>query len=315
VIQLGDAYWLHESTNVWAFRHGNSGTGIGIQHALPRLLWGAGLLFRRVFVAPDVALPVLTTAGLVGLFAMREHRAFLAALWVLQLGLVVLLAASGAHLAGTTHDVLRARRYLLVETVSLVALLSAARTAPSRLRLGLSALLLIGNAWSLVHLARFMRSTRPPQYSLPAVESVESVGWIDRAAIAWAEGLAGRVLAGERVVVLHSQHCPSENFTNPAGTLERIYLTVGHARFVESVLALPTPRCRYACLPLRSMEATSAELGRLEPEQAVDLDTTCAGEMKPALALLRSRFALVTANPGERFARFVVRPKPATSPP
>jgi hypothetical protein len=309
-VQIGDAYLLHETTNVWAFRHGNSGTGIGIQHALPRLAWGAGLLFQRVFIAADIALPILTTAGAISLFFLREHRAFLAALWVTQLGLVLLLSASGAHVAGTTHDLLRSRRYLLVETVSLVAILSALRTVPFRLRLGLVVFLAAGNVWALVHLARFMRDTKQPQYSLPAVESVESVGWIDRAAIAWADELARRVRSGERVVVLHSQNCPSENFTNPAGTLERIYLTVGHERFVESVVALPAPNCRYACLPLPTMDAALAELGRLVPEQIVDFDTSCKSEMEPALTLLRSRFELVTLNPGQRFARFALRPKP-----
>jgi hypothetical protein len=309
VVQIGDAYWLHETVNVWAFRHGNVGAGIGIQNAFPRILWGAWHVFRRVFVAPDIALPILTTAGAISLFFVREHRAFVAALWVAQLGLFVLLAASGAHVAGTTHDVLRARRYLLVETVSIVALLSAARTARPGFRVALVVMLAGGNVWALVHLARFMRDDRPIRFSLPAVESVETVGEIDVAVNAWGDELARRVLAGERVVVLHSQACWSEDFSNPVGTLERIYLTVGHERFRRSVLAFPAPKCRYACLPLPTTDAVMAELARIGPDQPVDIDVSCAAPMKDALALLGSRFELVRQDGGGRFARFALRPR------
>jgi hypothetical protein len=307
-VQLADAYWLHETTNIWAFRHGNPGTGIGLQHAFPRLLVGAADVFRRVFVTSDIALPILTTAGAASLFLVREHRALLAALWLLQLGLVVLLAASGAHMAGTVHDLLRSRRYLLVETISLVAILSAARTAPARLRVALVALLAAGNAWALAQLVAFTRDDTLPRYSLPAVASIESVGWIDVASIAWADELAARVLAGERVVALHSQECPSENFTNPQGVLERIYLRVGHERFAESVVAFPIPVCRYACLPLPAPQVVMAELGTTGLGQTIDLDTACVPKMEAALELLKSRTGLVVLNPGRRFARLTLRP-------
>src|SRR5439155_13673805 len=135
-------------------------------------------------------------------------------------------AGSGA--AGG-EDLLRARRFLLVDGFSVAAVLAAGRNARASVRGLLLTLLLAGNAWTLWELARFVTAPRgPTAFTLPGVFSAESVGLVDRPAVAWAEGLARRARAGERLVVLQSQACPTEGFTNPTGVLERLYLRLGH---------------------------------------------------------------------------------------
>jgi hypothetical protein len=315
VVQITDAYWLHETTNLRAFRKGHVGAGVGLQNALSRVLDGGAQLFHRVFVVRDIALPIVTTAGLASLVLLREHRAFLTAAWLLQLGLVVMLSASGADDAGTRLDLLRSRRYLLVETVSILAILVAARTM--RASWGYHLLLpflCLGNIWSLEHMRRFMRDERPARFSLPAVESIESVGMVDIANAAWVDELATRVKAGERVILLHSQACRSENVTNPEGTLERLYLSVGHRRFTQQVVAFPKAVCRYVCLPLPSVEAVRSELAALPTGTIVELDMRCHDTMRPELDALRSHFNVVTLNPGHRYARLALEPKGAPPP-
>jgi hypothetical protein len=141
-LTTGDAYWWHQSSNLLVFRRGSLGAGMGIQHAFPFVFTGAAEVFRQVYVTQAMALPILLTAGALSLVVLRQHRAFLTALWLAQLALVILLAASGA-------DLLRARRFLLVEGMSLVVLLAALRTVGPAWRRSLIGLLLVGNAWAL----------------------------------------------------------------------------------------------------------------------------------------------------------------------
>src|SRR5207247_6446116 len=142
----------------------------------------------------------------------------------------------------------------------------------SVLRLLLS-LLLSGNAWALWVHARFVTAPRGPNaFTLPGVVSAESVGLVDRPAVAWAEGLPRRGRAGERLVVLQSQACPTENFTNPTGVLERLYLRLGHAAFRARVVALGVPQPRYVTVPVVHLRPV---LATLRPGQAIDLDTSC----------------------------------------
>src|SRR2546427_10940872 len=107
------------------------------------------------------------------------------------------------------------------------------------------------NVWGLWGLARFVPAPRGPNaFTLPGVFSAEGVGLVDRPAVAWAEGLARRARAGERVVVLQGQACPTESVTNPIGVLERLYLRLGHAAFRARVVALGVPQPRYVTVPV-----------------------------------------------------------------
>ena len=116
-------------------------------------------------------------------------------------------------------------------------------------------------------------------------------------------------------MLLYNLGCYSESFTNPVGVLERLYLGLGHERFVQSVFVFGSERCRYSCLPIRPQAEFSSFLQTLPRETAAYYDTECARtgghgkDVTQQLALLRERFTGVDAPGGGRFQRFALTPE------
>jgi len=302
--------WLWPSSNIIAFGRGNRGAGVGLFHAWPFLPEGAARLARAMTGNPPLIVPILAVAGVLALRWAGPARSVLVATWAFQLGLVLLLAAGQQG----GEDLLRARRFLLVDGLSVAAVLAAGRNARASVRGLLLTLLLAGNAWTLWELARFVTAPRgPTAFTLPGVFSAESVGLVDRPAVAWAEGLARRARAGERLVVLQSQACPTEGFTNPTGVLERLYLRLGHAAFRARVVALGVPQPRYVTVPVVDLRHV---LGTLRPGQAIDLDTSCRDVFADAWHELERHFRLapVDNSPAGRFRQFRLGEPAETNP-
>ena len=292
--------WLWPTSNMIAFGRGNAGAGVGLLHAWPLLPEGAARLARAMTGNPPLIVPILAVAGVLALRWAGPARSVLVATWAFQLGLVLLLAAGQRG----GEDLLRARRFLLVDGFSVAAVLAAGRNGRALVRGLLITVLLAGNVWALWGLARFVTAPRGPNaFTLPGVVSAESVGLVDRPAVAWAEGLARRGRAGERLVVLQSQACPTENFTNPTGVLERLYLRLGHAAFRARVVAFGVPHPRYVTVPVVDLRHV---LGTLEPGQLIDLDTSCRDVFAPAWRKLKRHFRLapVGDSPAGRFRQF-----------
>jgi hypothetical protein len=172
------------------------------------------------------------------------------------------------------------------------------------------ALLLVGNVWALVDAARFVSAPRTDvAFTLPGVKSDEGVGLVDRPLMAWVEELAKRARAGDRVIVLQGQYCPSENFTNPVGVLERLYLRLGHEMFRSRIVAVATDEPRYVTVPVVDIRTV---LDTLAPGEIVDLDRTCSESMTDVWEALTSRFYLTPlgTTPAARFAQFRLEPLP-----
>jgi hypothetical protein len=55
---------------------------------------------------------------------------------------------------------------------------------------------------------------------------------------------------GAQLVLVYNFRAYPENTTNPQALLERLYLRLGHARFVEDVHVFGNQSCRYSCLPI-----------------------------------------------------------------
>ncbi|MFN8545020.1 MAG: hypothetical protein U0807_12570 [Candidatus Binatia bacterium] len=300
--QMAAAQWLWPSANMIAFGHGNVGAGVGIPHALPLLPAGAARLAEALFGSAPLIVPVLTITGAVALRWAGSARRVLTISFLVQLGLVLLLAAAGPGL-------LRGRRFQVVEGLSLAAVLAAGRSAPPRVRAVLVALLLAGNVWTMIDLATFART--PPAsraFSLPGVASAEGVGVVDRPAVRWAEALVRRARAGGRIVVLHGQQCPCEDVTNPAGVLERLYLRLGHETFARQVIAVGVEGPRYVTVPVVDVRTV---LDTLAPGQLVDIDSTCRAAMGEAFRELEARFVLEPTGGGlpPRFPQFRLVPR------
>jgi hypothetical protein len=295
-------WWIWPSANMKAFGHGGVGAGLGLVQAWTSLPEGITRLGAAMWGPDPLIMPVLTVAGAIGLAWAGARRNLLAAVWVVQLGLVLLLAASGT-------DLLRPRRFQIVEGISMIALLAAMPRAPGGIRAALLALLLAGNAWALVDVVRFVQAPRGLYpFSLPGVESPEGVGTVDREAVEWARVLAVRARAGERVVLLHSQACPSEDVTNPAGVLERLYVSLGHETFRDRVVAVEVAGPRYVTVPVVDVRAT---LDTLVPGMIVELDGTCEPKMQEVMGALATRFDLQRLSDDTRFVRFRLAPPSA----
>ena len=89
-------------------------------------------------------------------------------------------------------------------------------------------------------------------YTVPAVEVV------------WYLEMRTRVEAGEKLLLIYNLSAYPENTTDWAGTLERLYLYLGHKQFVNSVFAFGSTLCRYACLPIRPLEELEGFLDDIE---------------------------------------------------
>lgn len=108
--------------------------------------------------------------------------------------------------------------------------------------------------------------------------------------------------------------------TNPEGLLERLYLSLGHQRFVRSVFVFASESCRYSCLPIFPLTDFETFLDgvRLDgPTPPATLtayyDQRCKGmgndakEADTMFAIIRQRSQIRPVSPsGARFLRFTI---------
>lgn len=312
-LQLYDVLFLHRTANMqaFAFRRGGAG-GSTLPLDLEGLARG-GRHLAESFAGLGLDLPVLVGLGLASLLWLRRDRRLLLAMLAIQLGLVLLLAMG---------DLLYPRRFLMVTGYALVCVTCAYRDAgPSRRRLLIS-VLLVGNLWQGAELVRFIRSPLPARrqvYVLPFLQARDTVGSVFVPEIDWFRSLRRRAERGERLLLLYNFDCYPENYTNPVGILERLYLSLGHERFVRSIIVFGSQPCRYSCLPIRPLadfdhfldeirpngETPPATLGVYYAESCTHLDT--GQEPTAMLATMQERFRMTRRSPPDAsFLRFTI---------
>jgi hypothetical protein len=301
-------------------------------YSVEGILEGLRIVASMTFVQQYLDLPVLVAAGLVACLVPSRRRLMVAALLALQILMVAVVAVS---FPGASH--VRPRRFVMVDCYALVlvALLvadaAAAASRPLRLvRTTVVALLVMGSAWQLLDLARFVATPFPREsgrfaftlpYSQSQVDYMVSVEIVD-----WAEELVERVQRGERLVLAYNLDAYDENITNPSGVLERLYLRVGHDAFVRSVLVFGSHDCRQStCLPIRplvDLEPALDELRRGGPQALAHLTGYAVkqlasdgplflAERARILGALERRFDLQWQGPeAARFRRFSLAPRP-----
>lgn len=207
--------------------------------------------------------PVLLVLGLFSLFFLKSNRWFFLSLLLFQIGLVVALGMQGA-------DLLRPRRFLLVEFYCLVAVVgmlcrpAAASRFGERPRVVLVAFLLLGNVWQIVNLVQYMKlPVEQQRYPMPFTFS-QADYFVPAAEVKWVLELRSRVEAGEKLLLVYNFSSYPENTTDPAGALERLYVSLGHQRFVDSIFVFGSTPCRYSCLPVRPLETLEAFLDGIQ---------------------------------------------------
>jgi hypothetical protein len=260
--QLWDS-WRHPSFNTARYSHLGFGSDAGT-----RLIE----LGSRIFVERYLDIPVLFAVGILSVVFVKRHRLFWTSILTVEVGLVVLLALNTGILQGVGN--VWPRRFLLVEFLCLAATAAAYHDRPGWWRRLVLGLLLAGNVWQLVDTWRWSRQpldqeAKGNDFPLPfahtTLDFVVPFGAVD-----FAHAIVREVMDGKKVILIYNLWSYEENMTNPAGVLERIYLALGHDRFMESVLVFGSQTVRYNTFPVRPMTELEPFLQQMtEPERFV----------------------------------------------
>ena len=222
------------------------------------------LLGTRLVSKPFIDLPMLYISAFLSLLLMRRHRLFWGALIACHVGLIVWLGISTGLLQGPSG--VWPRRVLFATWLCLAAVVACYRSGYGRsLLLGL---LLIGNVWQLSDTIRWSREplrrpgawfgfTLPFTYS--KIDSMVHFNIVD-----WAMTMRADVEAGRRVILLYNLSSYYENRTNPVAVLERLYLGLGHRRFMRNVLVFGSVTKRWSTFPVRPLSEIDSVIRDLD---------------------------------------------------
>lgn len=256
---------------IWAHRGSNLEVVLGGSYRLRDFASGAANLFDALLVDPRLDLSVLPLLGVAALCYVKRHRFLVVAGLASQVALLLLLAARGP-------EFLFPRRYLTTACYCVVAVALAVRESLERpgsgrlLRRGLLAGLVAGNLWQIGDQAAFFR--RPYRENGPPLPYTAAPDYTVRpSSTRFARHIAAEVRRGQHVLLVYGFRVPSESIMDPAAVLERLYLDLGHDRFVRSVHVFSSKGCRYDCLPIRPLrelrpflDALAEGRGTLRPE-------------------------------------------------
>jgi hypothetical protein len=205
----------------------------------------------------------LVPLGLVAVAFTGKRRWFWMAVIGAQIVLLWLLAANTGPLQGV--GCVWPRRALLLMFLCLAALLAACSEAP-RLRPWIRIALLTAAALQLTDTALWAR--RPLNgsgngeegFTLPYTETWIPLErghrtYLDYTTpffmVDWYLEMRDAVDRGEKILLLYNSTSYDENFTNPAAVLERLYLHLGHQRFVDQVFVFDGTNGHWDAVPVR----------------------------------------------------------------
>jgi len=200
--------------------------------------------------------PTLPALGLVGALLAGRRRNLALALWLFSFALLGTVSVS--------HQLWPRRTPLFLWT-SLACLLAGLRER-AWLRPIAVVLLVITTAAQLAGMARHSASVRfenAARYPVPGMAGGEGAGIVEPLAVRWVNEIVRRVRSGQTVVLLDDLTCYPENWTNPVGVPEQLYVRLTPAEWRDRLYAISeTPLwCRYDCLPAHP----SSELPELLP--------------------------------------------------
>lgn len=308
--------WMHPSVNVtrWSIELPPEGLVAFLPAFASRVFWQA-----------QIDSPLFVGLGCLALPFVRRNRWLAWGSFALQATLILVLASNGL-------DGVWPRRSLMLLFCLLWGIVAAYQDLGVRGRRILVVLLLGANLWQLAATARWAREPLVPPgrdwgYSLPHVySSVEQM--VPLLSVDWYHALRADVDAGRKVLVLYDLSAYDENHTNPSGVLDRLYLHLGHRRFVQSVLVFGDTPCRWNCLPIRPRHEAPGVVEGLghAPDVVVHAFEHVADspqfreEMAEVRRAIERHYALrqlgewiTSPSGGERFARFTLAPRRVSS--
>ena len=207
---------------------------------------------------PDT--PILLPLALVAALLLQRDRL----LWWGLLALQVMLMAWLALTEGP--DKLWPRRLLLLDSVALLIVAVAATQRPRWRPLVLGALA-IANVWQLAETVAWVRAPRDPEgkgFSFPLPYTHTTLDYmVDLPTTAWTDEIQRDIDAGKRIILIYNMNAYTENATNPTAVPERLYLRLGHERFLDTVLMFGSSDVRQHPFPVRPMETLDPVLGAI----------------------------------------------------
>ena len=198
-------------------------------------------IIKHAFSLDLITIPLL---GLISLPFLKKNRLFFAGILLSQWALVILLG-----FYGITH--LRARRFILVDFYSVILILTLIKNWMS-LNIARTAIivsvLFLGNTYQFYNLYNF--TTTPIQeqrFALPFTESKADyhIRPIYEDA---AQEIYNLVKKDKKIIMVYNYATYAENNTNPEGLPERLYLKLGHKKFIESIFIFSDLRRIYTRL-------------------------------------------------------------------
>ncbi|MGR3218664.1 MAG: PA14 domain-containing protein, partial [Candidatus Anammoxibacter sp.] len=322
---------------LWKYSGGNVGFFTNVDQPGVDIVWSAFTKFvEALFVLQRLDIPVLFITGIISLFFFKRDKWFLFVLFLAQVGLVLLLAVKGS-------DMLRPRRFLMVECYCVVLVVCMFRESGMTKsfwrisKIGIVCLLIFGSVWQLLHLLHYVeKPVYTRRHPMPFTYS-QADYFVQSAEVNWCLEMRSRVDSGEKLILVYNLLAYPENSTDPAGVLERLYLYLGHDRFMRSVFVfgskadlgykLPTGavQSRYSCVPVRPLHELEDFLdgirqdGVMRPEmftcyylqhQHSDHKTVFASDAAMIFEEIRKRFAIKLESPKEaKFMRFKIAEK------
>jgi hypothetical protein len=267
---------------------------------------------------PDT--PVLIPLALVSLLLVRRDRL----LWVGLLGFQV---ASVVWLALQQNpSAIWPRRVLLLDSIAALVVLVAASDRP-RLRPLIVLVLAAANVWQLTETIAWVRAPRDPEHNgwvfpLPYTHTTLDYQ-VPLASVAWADEIMRDVDAGKQVILFYNLEAYQENATNPTAIPERLYVRLGHERYVDNVLIFGSATERQHTVVMYPLTQIFSVLKTIrDPTNVVVHFVIHPGDPPPAKAewariraAVEDRFQLVPApgnQPaagGETWQRGILAPK------
>ncbi len=312
---IGEVF-LHPSQHVGAYA---GIVGLNVATVLERM----GGIAAMLFVSPWLDLPVLTIAAALSCLRPTRTRLLLLVLCATQVGLVVLIALREFGMSEV-----RPRRFLVVDFYLLALVVGLwGETNAARLKRVVTVVLVAGNLWALADLVRFARVPWEPVrmgtfFTLPFVGSqLDYMLW--PAHVDWAREMERRIDAGETMLLVYSLDAYDENFSNPDGILERLYVRLGHRRFVDSVVVFSSSPCHHDCIPVRPLSELEPYLDALQAAGPARWAQVVGYEVQPhqwdsdafkadrakTIAGIRARFTMVLDSPPtDHVVRFHLEP-------
>jgi hypothetical protein len=287
---------------------------------VPQMVRAFAVGTETLGLRPD--LPIVPALAIVAAIVVSTNRWLWRGLLAAHAGLLVWLVAN-ANGAGALWP----RRVLLLEALSVLTIAVAAADRP-RWRPLFLAVLLVGNAWQLRETFAWVRSPASHhegfRYALPYTHA-ELDYYVPMFVTPWYDVILADIEAGRRVVLLYNLSSYWENSTDPTGIPERLYVALGHDRFMEKVAIFGSVTLRQHIFQTRPMSELDAWVnGIANPDDVVvhgllsPLDSpTGIAEWNEIMSALDRRFRMVFEPTGfadppvVEWQRWLLLPRPA----